>query len=158
MGFMPAALGDPDRAQLLGETLQFMQRLWDLVHALEVRSRRMAKTLGVTGPQRLVIRVLGQAPGSTASRVAQILGLHPSTLTGILKRLERQGMLQRKIDPQDRRRVRFRLTAKGRRVDRERKGTVEAAVRRALGRAGDTATEETIRMLELVTFELSRVD
>jgi DNA-binding MarR family transcriptional regulator len=153
---MPASLGDPDRLQPLGETLQFMQRLWDLVHALEVRSRRMAKTLGVTGPQRLVIRVVGQAPGSMASRVAQILGLHPSTLSGILKRLERDGMLDRKVDPEDRRRVRFWLTAKGRRVDRERRGTVEAAVRRALGRAGDTAAEETVRMLELLTFELTR--
>ena len=49
----------PERSQLTGETLQFMQRLWDLVHALDVRSKRMAKELGVTGPQRLVIRVLG---------------------------------------------------------------------------------------------------
>jgi DNA-binding MarR family transcriptional regulator len=65
-------------------------------------------------------------------------------------------MLARKLDAEDRRRVRFRLTAKGRRVDRERKGTVEAAVRRALGRA-DTATRiKAARMLELLTLELSR--
>jgi DNA-binding MarR family transcriptional regulator len=88
--------------------------------------------------------------------VAGILGLHPSTLTGILKRLERQGMIGRKVDPEDRRRIRFTLTTKGRRVDRERKGTVEAAVRRALGRAGDSTTAKAARMLELLTFELSR--
>ena len=85
-------------SQHLGETLLFMQRLWDLVHALEVRSRRMAKVLGVTGPQRLVIRVLGRAPASTASGIAGILGLHPSTLTGVLKRLEEQGMIGRAIE------------------------------------------------------------
>jgi DNA-binding MarR family transcriptional regulator len=153
---MPTVLVRPEHSQLLGSTLQFMQRLWDLVHALEVRSRRMAKTLGVTGPQRLVIRVLGRSPGSTASGLAGTLGLHPSTLTGILKRLEEQGMLVRKTDPADRRRVRFRLTAKGRHVDRERKGTVEAAVRRALGRVDRSTSEKASRMLELLTFELSR--
>jgi len=33
-----------------GLALGFMQELWGLVHALDVRSKRMAQTLGVTGP------------------------------------------------------------------------------------------------------------
>lgn len=136
----------------------FMQRLWDLVHALDVRSKRMAKTLGVTGPQRLVIRVVGQSPDMTASDISGTLGMHPSTLTGILSRLEDQGMLERKVDDVDRRRVRFRLTTVGLKIDRERKGTVEAAVRRALGRADDTIVDKTERMFELLTYELSRSD
>src|SRR4051794_25020342 len=107
-----------------GETLKFMQRLWELVHALAVTSKRMGRTPGVTGPQRLVIRVVGQSPDATASEISGILGLHPSTLTGVLARLERQRLLQRKPDPADRRRVRFRLTPAGRQIDRERKGTV----------------------------------
>lgn len=133
-----------------------MQRMWNLVHALEVRSKRMAKTLGVTGPQRLVIRVVGRTPDATASDVAGLLGLHPSTLTGILKRLEEQGMLERRSDPEDRRRARFRLTARGLEVDRARRGTVEAAVRRALARAGDDTAARAMRMLELLTSELER--
>jgi DNA-binding MarR family transcriptional regulator len=153
---MPIVRYRPGRSPLLGETLQFMQHLWDLVHALEVRSRRMAKTLGVTGPQRLVIRVLGRSPDSTAGDVAGTLGLHPSTITGILKRLQAQRMLERKVDPEDRRRVRFRLTRKGRRIDRERKGTVETAVRRALGRADASTAEQAMQMLALLTYELSR--
>lgn len=135
-----------------------MQRLWELVHAIAVRSKRMSKTIGVTGPQRLVIRVVGQSPDVTAREIAEILGLHPSTLTGVLARLERQRMLQRKVDPADRRRVRFRLTALGRRIDQERKGTVEAAVRRALGRADPVMIAGTEALLELLVAELSRDD
>ncbi len=142
----------------LPETLLFMQQLWDLVHALDVRSKRMAKVLGVTGPQRLAIRVVGKLPDLTAREIADTLGLHPSTLTGILSRLERQDMLARTPDPVDRRRVRFRLTAAGKRVDRERRGTVEAATRRALRRADATAIEQTVRLLALLTEELSRDD
>jgi MarR family transcriptional regulator, organic hydroperoxide resistance regulator len=135
-----------------------MQRMWDLAHALEVRSKRMARSLGVTGPQRLVIRVVGRSPASTASDIARTLGMHPSTLTGILRRLEQQGMLERKTDDLDRRRVRFRLTRRGIAVDRERRGTVEAAVRRALGRAGELTVLRTLEMFEILTEELARED
>ena len=133
-----------------------MQRMWDLVHALDVRSKRMAKTLGVTGPQRLVLRVLGRSPAMAASDIAETLGMHPSTLTGILRRLEGHRMIERKIDAADRRRARFRLTARGKQIDRERKGTVEAAVRRALGRADASIIGKTSVMLTLLTEELSR--
>ena len=70
-----------------------MQRLWELVHALAVRSKRMGRTLGVTGPQRLVIRVVARFPGMHAGQLAGLMHVHPSTLTGIMKRLERQGLL-----------------------------------------------------------------
>lgn len=149
---------DGARPQPTGETLQFMQRMWDLVHALAVRSKRMRKTLGVTGPQRLVIRVVGQSPNATARAIAEVLGMHPSTLTGVLARLERQGLLQRRVDPDDRRRVRFQLTAKGRKIDRERKGTVEAAVRRAMGRATPAALASTEEVIALLVAELVRED
>ena len=100
-----------------GETLQFMQRMWDFVHALDVRSKRMMTTIGVTGPQRLVIRLVGQTPGQTASDIATMLGKHPSTLTGVLARLEERALILRETDPNDRRRARFTLTAAGKKVD-----------------------------------------
>ena len=148
----------PTNLQPQGETLQFMQQLWKLVHALDVRSKRMAKVLGVTGPQRLVIRVLGQSSMLTARELSDTLGIHPSTLTGVLARLEGQGLLQRHIDVEDRRRARFTLTAAGKRIDRERKGTVEAAVRRALARADPGVAKSTAQMIALLVAELSRAD
>jgi DNA-binding MarR family transcriptional regulator len=149
---------DDERPVPTGETLRFMQRLWDLAHAMDVRSKHMAKTLGVTSPQRLVIRVVGQAPGMTARDIAATLNIHPSTLTGVLARLEKQGMLVRTIDPVDRRRAHFQLTPAGLRIDRERRGTVEAAVRRALGRANAPTIERTEAMLALLVTELARDD
>src|SRR3954466_5917078 len=148
----------PAPPRLSGPTLQFMRRLWELVHALAVRSKRMGRTLGVTGPQRLVIRVVGQAPGATASEISDTLGLHPSTLTGVLARLENQGLLQRRVDAADRRRARFRLTPAGRRIDRERKGTVEAAVRRAIGRADPQMIASAEAVIALLVAELGRAD
>jgi DNA-binding MarR family transcriptional regulator len=147
-----------DKVQLSGDALQFMQSLWSLVHALDVRSKRMATTLGVTGPQRLVIRLIGQRPTQTASELAATLGNHPSTLTGVLARLEARGVIERHADPEDRRRARFTLTPAGKRIDRERRGTVEAAVRRALSRVSAAALDSTRQTFAALVAELERED
>jgi DNA-binding MarR family transcriptional regulator len=139
-----------------GDTLQFMQRLWDLVHALEVRSKYMGRHLGVTGPQRLVLRIVGQSPRCTAREISSTLGLHPSTLTGILARLEQRGLLTRTIDRADRRRARFALTRAGAAINRERRGTVEAAVRRAIARTPPPAILATAAFMELLAAELAK--
>lgn len=142
------------RVRLQGETLGFMQRLWALAHALEVRSKRMARTIGVTGPQRLVIRLVGQKPDSSATELAQTLGIHPSTLTGILARLQRDKLIERKTSADDRRRAAFRLTAAGQAIDRERKGTVEAAVRTVIGRLDPEVVAHAEEVLSLLAAEL----
>jgi DNA-binding MarR family transcriptional regulator len=148
----------PEKLQPAGETLQFMQRMWDFVHALDVRSKRMSKTIGVTGPQRLVIRIVGQKPGQTASDIASILGKHPSTLTGVLARLEARDLIKREIDPADRRRARFTLTAGGKKINKESRGTVEAATRRALGRVTPAVVDTTLDLVGKLVEELSRED
>lgn len=150
---MPASKLQPG-----GETLQFLQGVWELVHALDVRSKRMAQTLGVTGPQRLVIRIVGQKPSQTASEISQVLGKHPSTLTGVLARLEERGLLEREVDAEDRRRARFTLTAAGKKIDKERRGTVEAATRRALSRLEPNAIEAFAAGLTILVEELERDD
>ena len=146
------------KPQLAGETLQFMQWMWELVHALDVRSKRMVNLVGVTGPQRLVLRVIGQKPNQTASQIAAMLGKHPSTLTGLLARLQGRGLILRGHDALDRRRALFTLTAAGRKIDKLQRGTVEASVRRALGRADDRILEHTREMLALLVEELDRAD
>jgi len=125
---------DDDKGPPLGAVLDFMRLLWAVDHALQSASKRMEATHGITGPQRLVVRIVGRFPGIAAGRIAEILHVHPSTLTGILKRLEARGILQRRSDPRDARRALFGLTVKGRRLDTLRTGTVEQAVRRVLER------------------------
>jgi DNA-binding MarR family transcriptional regulator len=118
----------------LGAVLDFMRLLWAVDHGLQSSSKRMEATRGVTGPQRLVIRITGRFPGISAGELASIMHIHPSTLTGILKRLQTRGIIERQTDPNDARRALFGLTAKGREVDTLRIGTVEATVRKTLTR------------------------
>jgi DNA-binding MarR family transcriptional regulator len=119
----------------LGEVLDFMRLIWALDHALQKTSKRMRSAIGVTGPQRLVVRIVARFPGISAGQIAQLLHVHPSTLSGILKRLEHQGLVRRRPDPKDRRRAFLGITEKGRRIDAAEVGTVEAAVEHVMSRA-----------------------
>ncbi len=124
------AAGKPARP--LGKVLDFMRLIWALDHGLQSLSKRMQASIGLTGPQRVALRVLGRRPGISAGALADVLRLHPSTLTGILHRLERRGLVRRSPDPEDRRRIHLALTARGRRLDVPVLGTVEAVVERVL--------------------------
>lgn len=142
----------------LGETLDFMRLLWAVDHGLQSRSKRMESEIGVTGMQRLVIRLIGRQPGVSAGELADLLHVHPSTLTGVLKRLVERGYVDRDKDPEDARRARFTLRPPGEKVDATQAGTVEAAVRRALARVPGARLTAARDVLAAVATELARSD
>jgi DNA-binding MarR family transcriptional regulator len=140
------ASGAPASADL-PDVLQFMQLLWAVVHGLERTSKRMTSAIGVTGPQRLVVRVVGLFPGISAGDLAAILHVHPSTLTGVLERLVRQRLIVRVDHSEDRRRTVLRLTALGKRANRAKRGTVEFAIAEALAGVSDRDRAAARRVL-----------
>ncbi len=149
--------GERPKGPPLGEVLEFMRLLWAVDHGLQSTSKRMESTLGLTGPQRLVVRLVGRFPGITAGTLAQILHVHPSTLTGVLKRLEKRGLLERKSDPLDGRKALFALTDTGRSLDIPSEGTVESAVQRVLSRMSRTRILCTQDVLTALAQELGGV-
>jgi DNA-binding MarR family transcriptional regulator len=127
-----------------------MQLLWAVVHGVERTSKRMSADIGVTGQQRLVLRVVGLFPGLSAGGLAAIMRVHPSTLTGMLRRLVALGLIARTGDPRDRRRAVLRLTLRGARTNAVARGAVERAVAQALtgvSRQDRGATSRVLRRL-----------
>jgi MarR family transcriptional regulator, organic hydroperoxide resistance regulator len=121
-------------------------------------SKRIEASLGVTGPQRLVLRIVGRFPGLSAGDLAHIVQLHPSTITGILQRLVGRGLLVRERDPEDNRRVRLRLKARAWTFTRASQGgTVEWAVTRALGRTPTPHVRAAREVLSAVALALNDV-
>jgi DNA-binding MarR family transcriptional regulator len=133
-----------------------MRLLWAVDHGLQSTSKRMNRDLGVTGPQRLVIRVVGRFPGISAGELASVLHVHPSTLTGVLARLIERRLLSRTPHPHDRRRTLLRLTEQGRRLDKLNAGTVESAVRQALRATSPADHAAAGRLLARIAESLER--
>lgn len=143
-----------DDVRSLGRVLDFMRLLWGLDHRLQTTSKHMLAELGVTGSQRMAVRFIGRFDGISAGELAELLHVHPSTLTGILDKLERGKLVKRSRDPHDARRAHFSLTDEGWAVDRVQRGTVEAAVRRALAQASEEEIAAASSLLQKLTAEL----
>ncbi len=95
--------------------------------------RRQAQKLRdyeLTVPQFMVLRALQrQEEGYTMSQLAEEAMQVPATVTGIVDRLETQGLALRGRNPQDRRSTLARITATGRtlldQIDGERRAKIE---------------------------------
>jgi DNA-binding MarR family transcriptional regulator len=135
--------------------LDFMRLMWSVDHELQRVSKRMMRRMGLTAPQRLAVRIVGQHPGLTLGALAQLLHLHPGTVTGIVRRIEGAGLVTRVRGRDDTRRVHLTLTADGQKVNRRRKGTVEAAVRRGLAHVSAKERTAAARVLLLLARELA---
>ena len=140
----------------LGETLEFLRLLWALDHGLNATSKRMRRELGVTGPQRFAVRIIGRFPGISAGELASMLHLDPSTVTGIVRRLEDSKRLKRVSASSDRRKSVLTLTPKGHALDETRARTVEAAVREALASVSASEIDAARRVLARIVAELER--
>lgn len=140
----------------LGPVLEFMRVLWAVNHGLETMSKRMKRRVGVTGRERVVIRLVGTRPGISAGDLARILHVHPSSLTALLGRLVNRRLLLRTVHPEDGRRAVLTLTSRGRDVDRMRTGTIEARVRQALERIAARDARTAVEVLSEIASTLSR--
>lgn len=141
--------------QATPDVLETMQALWALAHALEARSKWMQRNLGVTGPQRLLLRAVGAAPGCTPSAAARMLSLNPGTVSRLVTGLERAGLVRTEKDPRDGRQRRLSLSQRGEVLNGRHRGTVEAAVREALGAATPSEASSARRFIHRLTESLA---
>lgn len=137
------ALADAEGS--LGPVLDFMRTLWLVDHGLFTATLEQRRRLGITGPQRLVLRVVARNPGISPGALSAVLHLHPSTVTGLVKRLSRSGLLVRAPDARDARRAVLTLTPRGMALGRE-PGPAEALIQTALAvlDPGDVAVAKAV--------------
>ena len=128
--------------------LAFLRAIWALDHTLQSQSKRMKSRTGVTGPQRFVLRMLLLAPETAPSEIARNLFFHKSTVTVILRSLEKAKLVRRTPNATDRRAVVLALTPKGRKIAEQKTGTVEALVRKALSKIPAREVEAARHVLE----------
>lgn len=130
---MSGPAGEPNDFPL-GPVLGLLREWWALDHAFERASRGMVARLGITGSQRIALRVIGRYPGIGPGDLARVLHLDPGTISATVRRLENAGILKRRQTGRDRRRVALGLTPKGHSLDGEDERTIEGALARVVAR------------------------
>lgn len=69
---------------------------------------------GITAPQSFVMLDVNNYQGSSVKDIAARIELDSSAVTGLIDRLEKENLVERQDDPDDRRGTRIFLTEKGR--------------------------------------------
>jgi DNA-binding MarR family transcriptional regulator len=107
------ARNQDERNVAIGHVLDDLRRVFQVVHGYSKRAERVG---GLTGPQLWAVRVLAESSPVRVSDLAQRMYLHPSTVVGILDRLESRGLAVRTRSTEDRRVVAVSLTEEGKRL------------------------------------------
>ena len=102
---------DSDNALLLDNQLCFA--LYAASRENIRRNRPVLEPLGLTYTQYVVLLALWEQDDVTVHRLGERLHLDSGTLTPLLKKMEAQGWLTRRRDPDDERAVRVTLTPDG---------------------------------------------
>jgi DNA-binding MarR family transcriptional regulator len=98
--------------------------------------------------QALCLRVLCAAGGELAqSELADALVLTRPTVTRVLQRMERSGLIRRRPDQADQRHTRVEVTQDGRELQRRLDGVMAEYVEATLGRLDQNDREELARIL-----------
>jgi len=112
MSKKPASSDRPVESLRLDNQLCFA--LYGAANRMTRLYRPMLDAMGLTYPQYLAMLVLWEKSPQTVGALGDALDLDSSTLTPLLKRLEAGGLVERRRDPEDERRVIVALSDKGR--------------------------------------------
>lgn len=82
--------------------------------AVMLRFRPHLKTLGLTDQQGRILRVLAEADRLEMGELAERTCIHPASLSRIIPRLHKKGIVRRWKDSDDARRVAVSITKRGR--------------------------------------------
>lgn len=105
---------------------QYCFRFYTLSRLITKHYQPHLSRLGITYPQYLVLMVLWEQDDMAVNEIARRLVLETNTVTPLLQRMEKQKILVRRADRNDRRRVIVSLTPHGRELMEQARGIPSA--------------------------------
>jgi MarR family transcriptional regulator, organic hydroperoxide resistance regulator len=92
---------------------EIMESLRRIFKAIQDYSYDVSDKFGTTGPQLWALKTISQNESLSLGELGRKMYLHPSTITGLIDRLEKKGLVERDRDQTDRRVIKLGLTSKG---------------------------------------------
>jgi DNA-binding MarR family transcriptional regulator len=132
----------------VNDSIRILQSVRRIAQCVEHHSKRLAVTHNITSPQLVALLAIAQLGPSTLKSIGRAIQLSPSTVVGIVDRLEEKGLVYRQRDTRDRRNVFVAVTAAGQTVLANAPSALPHGFGSALG-----ALSEAERQTLVVTLE-----
>lgn len=143
-----AVMNDIVQLVAVNDSIRILQSVRRIAQCVEHHSKRLAVTHNITSPQLVALLAIAQLGPSTLKSIGRAIQLSPSTVVGIVDRLEEKGLVYRQRDTRDRRNVFVAVTAAGQTVLSNAPSALPNGFGSALG-----ALSETERQALVVTLE-----
>ena len=127
-----------------------LKALRQIIRAVDLHSRQLLGQHKVTGPQLITLLTVENYGPVTATAIAGHIHLSPSTVIGILDRLETKGVIRRNRDPKDRRLVQVSLTELGEVLARNAPSPLQDTLAEAMGKLPETELATIAESLERI--------
>lgn len=134
------------------------------MRATSLSSRRLSAAHGVTAPQLLCLTTVAEDGPLSVSALSQRVHLSPSTVVGIVDRLEAKALLTRARSTVDRRRVDLNATDEGWRVVAQAPALLQDRLASGLRRLPELqqvsitlALEEVVQLLEISALDAAPI-
>ncbi len=111
---------------------QICFRLYTAARLITQAYTPLLNTLGITYPQYLVLMVLWEKDNQPVNDIAHRLMLETNTVTPLLQRMEKLGIVNRKKGEQDKRQQIVSLTPKGKKLEEEAFAQIPAGMNEQL--------------------------
>jgi len=93
-----------------------LKQLRIIISAVRQHFRALEEACGVSGAQIWILSAIAETPGITVSQLGKTLSVHVSTVSNMLDKLAKAGLVERLRREDDRRVVNLHLTAEGQAV------------------------------------------
>ena len=104
-----------------------------------------------------VLMSLWRKDGLKVVELGRKAGLEPSTMTGLIDRMERDGLVARSVDPKDRRAQQIRLTALGRDVEAPVQAVVTGVISNVVTGISEKDLDQTKKLLRQVLSNVQEI-
>jgi DNA-binding MarR family transcriptional regulator len=119
------------QANIISEIMQSLRRIFK---AIQDYSQKVSQKYGITGPQLWALKTISKAGSLSLGELSKKMYLHPSTVTGVVDRLQKKGYVSRDRTQKDRRVVKVLLTSQGKRLVKKAPNPVQGEMIHGLRR------------------------
>lgn len=131
--------------ETIKEIIVYLRRI---LQGVDMYSKELEKRYHVTEPQLSCLLALNEADSLYPSQLSKCMFVRPSTITGILDRLERKELVRRVRSSQDRRIITIELTEKGRDLARHAPSPIHQEIIEGLAKLDETEVRQILTALQ----------